>query len=75
MSTEFWSSLKREAENVGVCFGMSLHDHLLMHLDAHIRANRNDSDVEEENVTEVGTYVTSHFSPLASHLLLLTSDF
>jgi hypothetical protein len=49
MITELLSSLKREGGNVGVCIGISLDDDLLNDLDGHIRANRNDYYVEEEN--------------------------
>jgi hypothetical protein len=49
MITEFFSSLKREAENIGVCIGIFLDDHLLNDLNASIRGNRNDYEVEEEN--------------------------
>jgi hypothetical protein len=36
MITEFLSSTKRDAENVGVCIGIFLDDHLLNDLDADI---------------------------------------
>jgi hypothetical protein len=47
--TDFWSSVKHEAEKVCVCIEISPDDHLLNDLDACIRANRNDGELEEEN--------------------------
>jgi hypothetical protein len=49
MITEFLSSLKREAENVDACIGISLDDHLLNDLDASTQAQRNDYEVKEGN--------------------------
>jgi hypothetical protein len=59
MILEFWSSLKRGAENIGICIGVSLDHDLPNDLHTCIRAKRNDSEVEEENCDlgiELATY-------------------